>query len=496
MNSWDDDENPRSPQLQAIKLRASPTPDPSFIPPPVCKSSPESDRESVYAPDGKARRRKKKKKKKRTAPSQGLTVLVGFLSNGNRPDIAREAGDKPLGEHPDSGTNCDTDDEMDSEPSRNEPLVKQIPHLAANTSGDSEASCKDPGDSYTTDDQARNRPTTSSSIFASTPDIFSNDSRRLEFYTYNKEKEENGKKSAPAKVESNQPYPFLSQKPISSPSDTLTSSSNRHHLVSEDRKKQNSCSGPRSRTPATEQQIQTELMSTIAPQANTLYTPNGVADAESLATSPIAQFTISDSQGSPNTLPPMHSPNGQQSLPGIDSIGPFSKEPPPLAVQTRPSFPPINASMHSPPQEFHKSTHFPQFPSIQTRTNGYHPTYPTTEPSPASTVSEASPRETYRPGHDRSAMSPPGKYVVRPHQPNGFTPQSVSDIQTPLSAESQPSTGSFSAETSPKGDQMSIDADQATLPPLSASAPIGSGAFKCDYVGCTAPPFQTQYLLK
>ena len=152
--------------------------------------------------------------------------------------------------------------------------------------------------------------------------------------------------------------------------------------------------------------------------------------------------------------------------------------------------------MHSPPQEYHKSAHFTQFPSIQTRTNGFHPTYPTTEPSPASTVSEASTRETYRPGHDRSAMSPPGKYVVRPVQVNGLTPQSASDVQTPLSAESQPSAGNFSTETSPNGDRMSIDADQATLPSLSASGSIGGGAFKCDYVGCTAPPFQTQYLLK
>ena len=475
MNSWDDDENPRSPQLQAIKFRASPTPDPSFIPPPVCKSSPESDQESVYTLHGKGRRRKKK----RHQPLQGDAVLIGFLSNGNRPDIAREAGDKPLGEHPDSGTNCGTDDEMDSEPSHNEPLIKQVPYFAAHTSGDSEASRRDPGDIYTTDNQALDRPTTSTSSVASTPDILSNDNR-----------------SAPISVENSQPYPFLSQKPIPPPSDKLVSSGNRRDLVSED-KKQASYSGPRSKTPAAEkQQIQTEFISTNAPQANTLYTTSCVADAESLATSPIAQFTISDTQGSPNTLPPMHSPNGQQSLPGIESIGPFSKKPPPLAVQTRPSFPSIKASIHSPPQDYHKATQFTQYPSIQTRTNGYHPSYPTTEPSPASTVSDASPRETYRPGHDRSAMSPPGKYVVRPVQPSGLTPQSVSDVQTPLSAESQPSAGSFSTETSPNGDRMSIDADQATLPSLSATGPTGGGAFKCDYAGCTAPPFQTQYLLK
>ena len=50
-------------------------------------------------------------------------------------------------------------------------------------------------------------------------------------------------------------------------------------------------------------------------------------------------------------------------------------------------------------------------------------------------------------------------------------------------------------ETSPNGDQSSMDESARKLPPLTASAAL-NGGFKCDHAGCTAPPFQTQYLLK
>lgn len=241
-----------------------------------------------------------------------------------------------------------------------------------------------------------------------------------------------------------------------------------------------------------------------------------VANNDSIATSPaLSKYTIPVSQtGSPmDTLPAMRnsppqslkSPNGQHKLPSIHAqFGSLADKPlhpengarhGGLAIQSPPSFPPINGPVHSPPKDF-KPPRVPHFTSIQTRTNGpFHPGYPTTEPSPASTISDASPRDSYRPGKDPTSMSPPGKYSRQ--FSNGLTPQS--DVQTPLSAESQLSGsifGSVSTETSPNGDRMSMDGDRPILPPPTGNgAGIGPG-FTCDYTGCSAAPFQTQYLLK
>lgn len=60
----------------------------------------------------------------------------------------------------------------------------------------------------------------------------------------------------------------------------------------------------------------------------------------------------------------------------------------------------------------------------------------------------------------------------------------------------QPSPA-YSTETSPQSHHLDIDQIQPVLPPLSgmAGGSLMVGAFKCEYTGCTAPAFQTQYLL-
>ncbi|MCJ1403572.1 hypothetical protein MMC11_006795 [Xylographa trunciseda] len=226
----------------------------------------------------------------------------------------------------------------------------------------------------------------------------------------------------------------------------------------------------------------------------------------------LSKYTIPNPQGfHMDILPAMqnsppqsaNSPTSLHNLPSIHSkLGSLVDGPLPpdrglrstgISLQNTPSFPPIDAPVHSPPMDF-KAPRVPPFGSIQTRTNGqFHHGYPTTEPSPASTVSEASPRDTYRLSQDPTSMSPPSKYP-RQFSSSSMTPQS--EVQTPLSAESLPSASSFSTETSPNGDRMSIDRDRPILPPLNASASVVGAGFKCEYTGCTAPPFQTQYLLK
>jgi len=495
--NWSDDEGNRSPPLQAIIVKRTPSPDLSLlIPQPVCSSSPDSDRDSAL---------RKGKKGKNPQPTQGDAVLVRFMSNGNRPDLAFEAGEKLLGGQENDAETASADDfndEMGSEP----------PDIQSETAADTP---KTPQDSVTTEnepeihlstvDQERYRPKLDTSSLAT------------------KQKPSTSKEGNSVKAESAQ-YPYLQRKPPPMHGDGvplgLMSNGNPQESAIDSRKRPFDRDSPKPTTPAAEHPNGVaQSPSTAGPPFVRPYDHNHHADTDSIATSPnLAQYTITDSQGSPmDTLAPlqnspvqsMRSPTAQQSLPSLQSqLGSLSNVPPPpleamhptqsTTFPPRPSFNPVNGSTYSPPQAF-KPPRTAHYPSIQTRTNGFHG-FPTTEPSPASTVSDAShpsPRETYRPGQDPTSMSPPGTFgPPRPIQSNGYTPGSDVSVQTPQSAESRHSVSSFSTETSPGGDRMSIDGERPVLPLPSPNEPIVSGGFKCDYSGCIAPPFQTQYLLK
>lgn len=233
--------------------------------------------------------------------------------------------------------------------------------------------------------------------------------------------------------------------------------------------------------------------------------------SHSSTTSPLRRFAIPASEGSPmETLPAMHSspslysaksPKSQQTLPPLHAhFGTLVEGHSPNDGNMRPNglnparhtFPLMNGAVHSPP--LGSITSRPgQFPSPQTRLNSRFPSsYSSTQPSSASTYSDASPREAYRPGQDSTNMSPPGRFGPGQYYPDGRTLQS--DDHTPQSAESYPSAGSFSADTSLNGDHSAVEG-RPILPPLS-SVPLMTGLFKCENPGCTAAPFQTQYLLK
>ena len=234
----------------------------------------------------------------------------------------------------------------------------------------------------------------------------------------------------------------------------------------------------------------------------------------SVATSPsLRQYAIPVSEGSPmETLPAMQSsspphasksPHAQQSLPSLHAqLGtlvdarsgsenghrtngvahpPWTSFSTPGSVQS----PPMNSMPCRPSQ----------FTNLHGHKNGpFQPPYPPTQMSPISTFSESSPREPFRRSQDPTSMSPPGKPDHPQYYHNG--PATQSDAQTPLSAESHQSAGSFSTDTSANGDCINVNSGRVILPPLGMNGPLMSGMFRCDHAGCTAPPFQTQYLLK
>ena len=456
---YEDDAIQHSPLLQAKIVRGTPSPEPSFLPRAVSISPPESDRNSRY---------RSRSKRGRGIPSLGDAVLVNFLGNGNRPDLAFIAGEEPLEPEPfpdisKTSVSGGTDDEMEF------PLPRgaSAADLAIETDP---ADVTKLVDEHYVDHDGHREPTEPVKV---RPKIVTTPFLPL--------------KEAPVGVDTD---PVKDRPPSrvtngTSATQGLESATNGDHVQEDNSPQQIRPSGRHD--PSTHSQ-----------------------DTSTTTISPLRQYAIPASQASPDeTLPAMQtsppqsskSPLGQQTLPGIHAhlrsladvpISEGGIRANGLGIQTRQTFPGVNGASHSPPKDY-CPIRAATFASPQSNTNGrYTATYPITEPSPLGVLGDASPPETFRSSQDPTTMSPPGNVGRRPFPSNRLTPQT----ETPLSAESQISTSSFSTVTSPNGDRMSMDGDRPILPPLSASAPLIGGGFKCDYPGCNAPPFQTQYLLK
>ena len=218
-----------------------------------------------------------------------------------------------------------------------------------------------------------------------------------------------------------------------------------------------------------------------------------------LATSPrLRQFMASNGS---ETLPAIQSatpstsaksPTGQQSLPSISAQlgGLVDGSSPNEGLSSRSTFPMANG-IQSPPMSGLSPRPNP-YPSPQRRLNGFPTPYPMNQPSPASAFSEVSPREPYRMGQEATGMSPPGK-PSHPYYTTGRGPQG--EELTPQSAEGYSAFKGFATGMSPHGDHRSIEGGRI-LPPLPGTGSLSTGSFSCDFPGCNAAPFQTQYLLK
>ena len=226
-------------------------------------------------------------------------------------------------------------------------------------------------------------------------------------------------------------------------------------------------------------------------------------DSDSVAISPmLRRFTIPNSERSPTeTLPAMHtspastssrSPNGQQNLPSLRAIAlePLldtrsASEIAPHGI-ARPPFSMGSGTLNSPPVNSMPARSGQHY-STQSRMNGHFSPHQTSEHTSPSSY-DTSPSTT---------MSPPsGKPTHQGFQSSARTPHS--EDSTPQSAESHNSSSSFSTAPSPNNYNLETDRSRPTLPPLAGltSGPVMTGSFKCNHAGCTAAPFQTQYLLK
>jgi hypothetical protein len=202
---------------------------------------------------------------------------------------------------------------------------------------------------------------------------------------------------------------------------------------------------------------------------------------ESIATSPaLAKFAISAAEANPDsTLPAMqkspprsastHSPDGTQSLPSLKTtLSQIADTPIPEAPNGASPF--SQNSVQSP--NLARSHHVAGNPGPSPRMYS--------NPSPASSK-------------DITSMSPPGC----PNYPNYWrsTPKEGS-----FSTASPASAAGLNQVTSYPTPKDIVSPESSTSPQtlngtLSASEPFTSTAFKCTHPGCTAQPFQTQYLL-
>lgn len=433
-----DDPGPdRTPPLIPRVVNLRPSPSPEIVPPPTKSSSPDRMSRSPW--------QKGRKRRPKTQASQGDAVLIGFLGGLNLPDVATRAGEEPLNSASQSETDEWTEDmELDDgDTTAKKKHLVQAAQDALSVDGND-----DKGAISTLETARRVRPKITTQSL--TPTSRDHDRR------------------VPLKPQGRQERR------------SITSAVKAENL-----------------DPALGGSVHADQQQGVGPPvAGERGSSSDNHRSSPLATSPrLRQFMASNGS---ETLPAIQSatpslsaksPNSGQSLPSISAQlgelvdGPSTND----GLPSRSTFPMANG-IQSPPMSG-ISPRPNHYPSPQTRLNSFPNPYPAAQPSPASTYSEVSPREPYRTNHDPTSMSPPGK-PGPPYYATG-RPSHMEEI-TPQSAESQTGFKGFSLND----DRPHAELGRPILPPLPGTGPLTTGNFRCNFPGCLAAPFQTQYLLK
>ncbi len=433
-----------SPRLQPIKVKYTPEPSPPpFVPENSSSSSAsleseESDVELASTIEAEAtvkrQRRPKKRRRQRHKPSQGDTVLISYLAP-NRPDIAQQASQTVL----DSRSQSEVEDDEDGGGSEKDMIIV---HESKNRT-----------------EHVQSGTDLATSLAKKALEVAEKDRDDVEMTEAQQSPVQN-KVDRPAangiiheQVERACERTFAKPGPPSSLPSVL-----------------NIKPPPRSPRPPTF--IKTESTWSGAGQSQ---------DEDSTPISPsLAKYAMKPSDVDPGSVLPaiqkspprsnsMHSPEGSQSLPSLQTT----------LSQINDS--PMNGANGASPYT-HPSGQSPTFVRHSPHASqGY-------GPSPAS----------YTPG-----MSPPGMpshpsyWRTAPRGESMSTPSSY-DISTPASVPPGPSPAQSYPTPNVQDHRGSIDGSstpQLINGPLSANGPFSSSAFKCIHPGCTAAPFQTQYLL-
>jgi hypothetical protein len=432
----DEDVRPLSPGLIPTQINYKPeeTP-PPYIPTSSSSAaslSPEpSNRKSdLQGPDALARppgkKKKRRRKKGRTRPSQGDAVLISYL-DPNRPDIAREVAQSALNSASQSEAGDDAEKDMSAD-------------------GDDEDE-----DGRTTRDHHSSARATQlkTTAEAALNDVVMDD-------------------------------PAL-EKPVASASLAM------HGAVNGVAQKQslNNDDAIRPANVNTLQDSTASLRSLHSPLPLKIVATSpgvkGEGEDESIINSPaLAKFAISAAEANPHsTLPAMqkspprsastHSPEGNQSLPSLQTalsqISDTAIVETPNGVSPFPQIPGHSPAMTRSPYVAGNPGPSPNFYS---------------HPSPASSK-------------DMPSMSPPG-YSSHPSIWRNTPKEGSFSTTSPASAAGLTPLTPYPTPkdlTSPE----SATTPQTLNGPLSANGSFANTPFKCTHPGCIAAPFQTQYLL-
>ena len=404
-------------------------------PSPDYDSSSDSSEPEQLPPGSKARRRP------RAQASRGDAVLIGFMGGLNHPELANRAGEEVL-------------PQSDSEPSSVDVESASGPTKQADDPVDFVGSALSLSDTKPVE---RQKPKSSSETGGGTKP-------RLPRLQTKKQGGSSSAHDAP-EVHSHDGSENLSPGEISpravtdsTPGAAVTDARSSTSPVSS-RSSPSQKPGHRAMSPA--------LRRYTVPSAD--QTPGDTLPA--MQTSP--PTNISRSPGLPRGLPSLHDSGLKPLLDG----GPGKNG---LHAQSTPSA----SSSGLSPAAGSKMARFPTSPG---RSNSaFSPNFAHGQPSPA--YSNASPRQA-------AMMSPPSRPNI---QPLAFPPKSASEALTPQSADSCTSGYTCASSPLPGGESMEIDRAGRILPPLvpHPGPPIINGHFRCKHEGCTAAPFQTQYLLK
>ncbi|KAI9777930.1 MAG: hypothetical protein M1839_008465 [Geoglossum umbratile] len=504
---FDEDALNRSPGLQPAEPNFGRSPSPQKY---VSQPQLAVPQQSVSSPSSKLSQKTRSNRRRKTQPSQGDTVLVNFLGSHRYPDAAQRAGketlpsdsetesessdpDMDVGPHSDMDEDHRDGEHQDGEKHNDVGALRNMAFKAlSNLPGETEPGGKAPPGVSENQDEKDKSPRENAR-----PDVEHNGNAN------GKSESDHNRMDVDPKVSDEAVERLLALKSPNVPPSTLAIAGPQTHAQSDapnGNPKGESATSPTLR----EYAIPPFRGSTLPAITTSMPPPNSPPQPNSSA--------VSHSER-PN-LPPLHSHLTQLAEAAEkESTQPFEPRANGASSGPRPSFPGVGAGRSPPPvparlagqrQPINYLTH--EQLKLQ-QSNHYPPPsqYPPAQTSPVSVYGET-PQDAFPHGRELPSLSP--QPVSHPYWPSHRLSQAPENTGPPFSpprpelSYAPPSTtdgSQASAGGTPRDHRMSIDdtthpTSVAPMQPQQA-APAPVGGFKCDHAGCTAAPFQTQYLL-
>lgn len=424
--------------MQPRVVNYEPTPSPEFVPQGGKPISPE--------PGVISSRHRGSKRRRRTKASQGDAVLIGYMGDHNRPEVAARAGEEALNSDSEA-SQSEAEDEFSSRVSEN---------------GDFAGGVR-------TDDPMRKNP--------HVPPVFG---RSEETGYYPKS-----------------PQPSLSTQDLPPPPRDVPLYDTAKSRTGNDGSSEQLYPKLNGIYPASAGAIATEFTST-RPTSQPSGRPSQVLRRRSSGTSTLRKFALPASEASrTETLPAIQ--NAQNSPSSLSATSPKEQQ----------TLPPLHAHLgdvvdgyprpnglspgQSPYHSVNESGRSPSQGPLSSRSGQFSPRYSSMQFRPLA-HSDPPPHGSYRRNQNAAILTPPGNVGASPYYPNGRILPSEEIPMAP--AESYQDTRSYGTDISPIGDRISLESTRPVLPPPQGTLPAMTGTFRCEHHDCKAPPFQTQYLLK